>query len=75
MDTLRTDPEQAVPALRQRCAELNIRTSGVTTAAALVDKLGGVVVEEAITRPSFVVEHPLVLSPLAMAHPTKVGIN
>jgi lysyl-tRNA synthetase class 2 len=72
MAQLRTDPESAVPGLQQACADLNIRPDTATTAAALVDKLGSVLVEEVIERPTFVIEHPLVLSPLAMEDPSKV---
>ena len=74
MALLRTDPEAAVPGLERACAALNIHPKAAKTAAALVDKLGSALVEEKIQGPTFVTEHPLVLSPLAMEHPTKVGL-
>eukprot|EP00045_Choanoeca_perplexa_P017734 m.264090 g.264090 ORF g.264090 m.264090 type:complete len:566 (+) comp17618_c0_seq1:1187-2884(+) len=73
MAQLRTDPEAAVSGLLQACTELNIRPDEAKTAAALVDKLGSVLVEDKCIKPTFVIDHPLVLSPLAMEHPTKPG--
>eukprot|EP00730_Choanoeca_flexa_P016665 TRINITY_DN7928_c0_g1_i1.p1 TRINITY_DN7928_c0_g1~~TRINITY_DN7928_c0_g1_i1.p1 ORF type:complete len:517 (+),score=124.39 TRINITY_DN7928_c0_g1_i1:73-1623(+) len=73
MAQLRTDPDAAVPALRQACQDAGVDVTGVATAAALVDKLGGVLIEDKIERPTFVIEHPVLLSPLAAEHSTKAG--
>ena len=72
MDTVAKNAAEAVPGLLEACRRFGLRTQGPHTAAVLLDRLGGHLVEDPLVQPTFVVDHPLVLSPLAQANPHKV---
>jgi lysyl-tRNA synthetase class 2 len=61
------DPE-ALPELLKICAERNWRVSAPHTNARVLDKMIGEVIEPLCIQPTFIMNHPICLSPLAKTH-------
>lgn len=67
---MRSDPEHARRLLRER----GVDVAGRDTFSALVDKTLKHLVWPDIVEPTFVIDHPLELSPLAKVHPDDPGL-
>jgi len=72
-DSLHTD--QAREALDKICTSRNIECAPPRTAARLLDKLVGDFLEETCINPTFITEHPQVMSPLAKWHRSASGLT
>jgi len=71
--------ELATEAARQRldelCVKNNVECAPPRTAARLLDKLVGEYLEETCINPTFITEHPQVMSPLAKWHRSEPGLT
>jgi len=54
--------------LIEECAKLNVTCSPPLTTARLIDKLVGEFIEPTCINPTFIINHPLIMSPLAKWH-------
>jgi len=72
-DQLHTDEARA--ALDSLCVSKGIDCAPPRTAARLLDKLVGEYLEEACINPTFITEHPQVMSPLAKWHRSESGLT
>lgn len=61
--------------LSDTCARLNINCPAPRTVARLLDKLVGHFLEDGIINPTFICDHPIIMSPLAKNHRTIPGIT
>jgi lysyl-tRNA synthetase class 2 len=66
-----TDEVQAI--LNDICARHNVECSPPKTVARLLDKLAGAFIEPRCVQPTFLINHPQVMSPLAKWHRSKPG--
>ena len=57
------------------CREKNIECPTPRTTARLIDKLVGELLEPKCTNPTFIMEHPQIMSPLAKYHRSKPGLT
>ena len=57
------------------CKRFNIECRPPRTVARMVDKLVGHFLEDNIINPTFITEHPEMMSPLAKTHRTKPGLT
>jgi len=69
------DTEEARLLLDQICVSKQVECPPPRTAARLLDKLVGDFLEETCINPTFITEHPQVMSPLAKWHRTEPGIT
>ncbi len=60
--------------LRSLAKNLGIEISGLFGKAKLIDEIFSQVVESEIVQPTFVIDYPLILSPLAKKHRSKEGL-
>ena len=60
--------------LREAAKKLGIEVSSVEGRAKLVDEIFGAVVEPDLIQPTYVIDYPLILSPLAKKHRSKDGL-
>jgi len=67
--------EEARLALDKLCVKHNVDCSAPRTAARLLDKLVGEFLEETCINPTFITEHPQVMSPLAKWHRSEAGLT
>merc|ERR1712226_265579 len=67
--------EEARSALDALCVKHNVDCSAPRTAARLLDKLVGEFLEEVCINPTFICEHPQVMSPLAKWHRSEKGLT
>merc|ERR1711973_934670 len=72
-DQLHTEEARAM--LDKLCAKNNVEGSAPKTAARLLDKLVGEYLEETCINPTFITEHPQVMSPLAKWHRSEPGLT
>ena len=61
--------------LEALCAEYNVECRPPRTVARLVDKLVGHFLEDTMINPTFITEHPEMMSPLAKTHRSKPGLT
>lgn len=61
--------------LEDLCKKYNVECRAPRTVARLVDKLVGHFLEDNIINPTFVTEHPEMMSPLAKTHRSKPGLT
>jgi len=61
--------------LSRLCEEYNILCTPPRTTARLLDKLVGHFLENGIVNPTFICEHPEIMSPLAKTHRSKPGLT
>lgn len=61
--------------LEALCKKYNVECSPPRTVARLVDKLVGHFIEETCINPTFVIDHPEMMSPLAKSHRSKSGLT
>ena len=59
--------------LQDLCQQNDVNIASATSLAKLLDKLFGHFVERSLTEPTFVLDHPICMSPLAKEHRTKPG--
>ena len=57
------------------CVKHNVECSAPRTAARLLDKLVGEFLEETCINPTFITEHPQIMSPLAKWHRSEEGLT
>ncbi|KAK2710775.1 hypothetical protein QYM36_012079 [Artemia franciscana] len=69
------DTPEAVAVLDRISTKHNVRCPPLRTAARFLDKLVGHFLEEEITSPTFIIDYPLVMSPLAKCHRTQPGLT
>lgn len=67
--------EEARSLLDKLCIKHNVECSPPRTAARLLDKLVGEFLEETCISPTFITEHPQVMSPLAKWHRSEPGLT
>ena len=67
--------EEANVFLDSLCQEVGVSCSAPRTTARLVDKLVGQFIEPRCTNPTFLLDHPQVMSPLAKPHRSKPGLT
>lgn len=60
--------DEANPVLSRICEKFNIECQPPRTNARLLDKMAGFFIESKCQNPSFIINHPLVMSPLAKWH-------
>ena len=75
--TLRRDfeTEAARKQLDDLCAKLELVCPPPRSSARLLDKLCGHYIEDNIVNPTFITEHPVIMSPLAKWHRSKAGVT
>ncbi|CAA3019466.1 lysine--tRNA ligase-like [Olea europaea subsp. europaea] len=61
--------------LADACAKFDIKCSPPQTTARLLDKLVGHFLEETCINPTFIINHPEIMSPLAKWHRSKPGLT
>ncbi|MBA0570398.1 hypothetical protein Golob_004064 [Gossypium lobatum] len=61
--------------LADACAKLEIKCPPPQTTARLLDKLVGHFLEETCVNPTFIINHPEIMSPLAKWHRSKPGLT
>lgn len=61
--------------LADRALALGIDDVGTAGRGKLIDKLFGELVQPSLTQPTFVIDHPVELSPLAKAHRSRSGLT
>ena len=62
------DGDECNEFLIDRCRDLEILGARPWTTARLLDKLCGYFIEDKITNPAFIINHPVIMSPLAKNH-------
>ncbi len=65
----------SLPQLARVCAERNIAVALPHTNARFVDKLVGEYIEPMCVQPTFLIHHPVCMSPLAKRHPTRPDVS
>jgi lysyl-tRNA synthetase class 2 len=60
--------------LQKVCKKMGVECSPPLTNARMIDKLTGEFIENTCVNPSFIIEHPQVMSPLAKYHRSKKGL-
>ncbi|KAK3342842.1 hypothetical protein B0H65DRAFT_469499 [Neurospora tetraspora] len=71
-DQLHTDETNAF--LQKICKKMNVECPPPLTNARMIDKLTGEFIEETCINPTFILEHPQMMSPLAKYHRSKNGL-
>jgi lysyl-tRNA synthetase, class II len=66
---------ETVYILQEVCNKLNIKCPAPHTSARLIDRLVGEYIEPQCINPTFIINHPLIMSPLAKEHRDKVGLT
>jgi len=67
--------DEANKFLSDKCNELGIKCADPRTTARLLDKLVGHFLEDGIVNPTFICEHPEIMSPLSKPHRSKPGVT
>ncbi|KAG9156355.1 hypothetical protein Leryth_009221 [Lithospermum erythrorhizon] len=67
--------EEANKYLAEACAKFEIRCPPPLTTTRLLDKLVGHFLEETCVNPTFIINHPEIMSPLAKWHRSKPGLT
>ncbi|KAK7849107.1 lysine--trna ligase [Quercus suber] len=67
--------DEANKYLKDVCTKYEIKCAPPETTARLLDKLVGHFLEETCTNPTFIINHPELMSPLAKWHRTKKGLT
>jgi lysyl-tRNA synthetase class 2 len=69
------DSTEIVPFLENILEKYNVECRPPRTVARLIDKLVGHFLEDNIINPTFITEHPELMSPLAKSHRSKPGLT
>ena len=69
------DSEECVKFLQELCEKFQVECAPPITPARLIDKLVGHFIEPKCVNPTFVIEHPQIMSPLAKYHRSKPGLT
>ena len=75
IDPLKMDTPEMNSLLDQLCKKLNVDCSAPRTTARLLDKLVGEFIEVKCINPTFITNHPLIMSPLAKNHRSRPGVT
>uniref|UniRef100_A0A7N0RB57 Lysine--tRNA ligase n=1 Tax=Kalanchoe fedtschenkoi TaxID=63787 RepID=A0A7N0RB57_KALFE len=67
--------DEATKYLTDACAKFDIKCPPPLTTARLLDKLVGHFLEETCVNPTFIINHPEIMSPLAKWHRSKPGLT
>ncbi|XP_031373889.1 LOW QUALITY PROTEIN: lysine--tRNA ligase, cytoplasmic-like [Punica granatum] len=67
--------EEANKYLLEACAKFDVKCPPPQTTARLLDKLVGHFLEETCVNPTFIINHPEIMSPLAKWHRSKPGLT
>ncbi|KAJ8445267.1 hypothetical protein Cgig2_024473 [Carnegiea gigantea] len=67
--------EEANKYLMDACAKYDVKCPPPQTTARLLDKLVGHFLEETCVKPTFIINHPEIMSPLAKWHRSKPGLT
>ncbi|GJR61526.1 lysine--tRNA ligase [Tanacetum coccineum] len=67
--------EEANKYLADACIKFNVKCSPPQTTARLLDKLVGHFLEETCVHPTFIMNHPEIMSPLAKGHRDRPGLT
>lgn len=67
--------EEANQYLKNACLKYDIKCAPPQTTARLLDKLVGHFLEETCVNPTFIMNHPEIMSPLAKSHRAKPGLT
>ncbi|XP_059098903.1 uncharacterized protein LOC131893013 [Tigriopus californicus] len=73
-EEIHQDHESTRKVLKNLCHQNGIDSSRARSSANLLDKLFGHFVEPELAQPTFILDHPQALSPLAKPHQSKVGV-
>eukprot|EP00020_Sapocribrum_chincoteaguense_P006618 CAMPEP_0170751978 /NCGR_PEP_ID=MMETSP0437-20130122/11733_1 /TAXON_ID=0 /ORGANISM="Sexangularia sp." /LENGTH=579 /DNA_ID=CAMNT_0011091037 /DNA_START=78 /DNA_END=1817 /DNA_ORIENTATION=+ len=71
--TLHTD--EAVTKLAELAGKVGVQVTPPLTVARIIDKMVGDLIEPGCVSPTFLTEHPLVMSPLAKEHRSRPGLT
>lgn len=74
-DPIHLDSPESVKFLADLCLKHNVECTPPRTAARLLDKLVGEFIEEKCISPTFIINHPVIMSPLAKNHRSKPGLT
>lgn len=74
-DPRELDRPESVQALSELCEKHGVECPPPRTSARLLDKLVGHFIEEACVNPTFIMNHPVTMSPLAKYHRSKPGLT
>ncbi|KAK9510250.1 hypothetical protein O3M35_005073 [Rhynocoris fuscipes] len=74
-DPTKISTPEAIQTLKGLCEKFNVECPPPQTAARLLDKLTGEFIEEKCINPTFITEHPQVMSPLAKWHRSVPGLT
>jgi len=72
-DDLHTDETREF--LKGVCKKMKVNCPEPQTTARMLDKLTGEFIEETAVNPTFIIEHPKIMSPLAKDHRSKPGLT
>jgi lysyl-tRNA synthetase, class II len=72
-DELHTDESREF--LKKVCQKVNVDCPAPQTTARMLDRLTGEFIEETAVNPTFIIEHPKIMSPLAKDHRSKAGLT
>lgn len=67
--------EESKSFLFDLCMKHNLQVTPSTTVAKLLDKLSSKFVESELINPTFIINHPVIMSPLAKGHRSKPGLT
>lgn len=67
--------EEARVQLEKECERLNVQCGAPRTVARLLDKLVGELIEKKCEQPTFITDHPQIMSPLAKWHRSAPGMT
>lgn len=74
-DPLKIDLPESVEFLSKLCQKHEVECPPPRTSARLLDKLVGQFIEETCLNPTFIMNHPVTMSPLAKYHRSKPGLT
>lgn len=69
------ETDEANEFLNKLCKEKNVECANPRTTARLLDKLIGAFIEVDCLQPTFLMEHPQIMCPLAKYHRSKPGLT
>lgn len=72
---LELDKPESIEALSRLCEKNQVECPPPRTSARLLDKLVGQFIEETCLNPTFITNHPVIMSPLAKYHRSKPGLT
>lgn len=74
-NALELDKPESIEVLSKLCEKHQVECPPPRTSARLLDKLVGQFIEETCLNPTFITNHPVIMSPLAKYHRSKPGLT